>query len=72
MNKTIPRDNLRALIVKKIAERHRVTPDYVYKVTDGTRTNEEILSSYMELSETIKDVFDNDLVNAVKKLIPLN
>lgn len=72
MRKQRTKDNLRALIVKKVAERHGVTPAYVYMVTDGTKTNEEILLSYMELEESVKDVFDNQLLKEVNALAPFD
>jgi len=72
MRKQRIKDNQRALIVKKIAERHGVTPAFVYMVTDGTRTNEEILSDYMEMNEKINDVLENPLLEAVNKLVPFN
>lgn len=70
MTKQRTKDNQRALIVKKVAERHGVTPAFVYMVTDGTKQNEAILSDYMETYEKINDVFDNELLKAVNKLSP--
>ena len=65
---TVSRDNRKALIVKKVAEKNRVSTNLVYKVLAGDRDNEQILSDYL----TIKEEVDNAIVNAVKKLVPFN
>jgi nanoRNase/pAp phosphatase (c-di-AMP/oligoRNAs hydrolase) len=72
MTKQRTKDNQRALIVKKIAEKHGVSTSFVYMVTNGTRENEAILSDYMESFEKVNDVFDNDLLKAVNHLLPFN
>lgn len=72
MRKTKPKDNQRALIVKKVAEKHGVTPAYVYMILSGERDNEEIFADYMELKENIKAVLENALLNEVKNLVPFN
>lgn len=72
-NKTIVRDSEKSFIVKKVADLHKVTPRYVNYILDGERTNDEILMTYMELQEGINSlVEENELLLAVKKLIPFN
>ena len=60
------KDNKKALIVKKLAEKHGVKPNMVYKVLAGDRNNDEILGDYLEMSEEL----DNLLLQAVKKAVP--
>jgi len=66
------KDNQKALIVKKLAEKHHLTKAYIYLVIDGERNNDEILSDYMELSEGLKNYFDNALLTEVNNLVPFN
>lgn len=65
------KDNQRALIVKKIADKHRVSFSYIYKILNGERENEKIFADYMELKEQINNVFDNAFLEAVKKAASL-
>lgn len=60
--KTIGKDELKPIVVKKVAEKHRVKPNLVYKVLNGTRNNEGVLEDYME--------GHNKLLEAVRNLIP--
>jgi predicted transcriptional regulator len=69
--KTMAKSNEKALIVKKVAEKHGVTTAYVYAILAGDRTNEAIFTDYMTLKENIDDVLDNTLINAVNEIIPL-
>jgi hypothetical protein len=65
--KTTCRNPEKAATVKKVAAIHHVEPAFVYMVLRGDRNNEAILSTYMLLQEG-----SNDLLNAVKKLVPFN
>ncbi len=62
MTKPKHKDNLKAIVVEKVAEKHAVTKDYVYKVVAGTREDEDIFRDFMNGTEV--------LVNAVKDLVP--
>lgn len=62
MIKTRPKDNQRALLVKKVAEKHGVTPRYIYQILNGDRENEEIFADYMELKEQVTALFKNALL----------
>lgn len=66
------KDNQKALIVKKLAEKHTKTKAYIYLVIDGERNNDEILADYMELTEGLKNYFDNAFLTAVNNLVPFN
>lgn len=61
------RDSAIATRVKRTAEICGVSPRHVYRVILGDQVNEEITLVYIELSEG-----ENKLVEAVKKLVPLN
>lgn len=62
--KTNTKDKLKAIVVEKVAQKHGVKPNYVYKITAGDRTNEKIFSDYMNGYEL--------LVNTVNQLVPFN
>jgi len=62
--KNSTKDKIKAIVVEKMAEKHDVNKNYVYKVANGDRKNEGIFSDYMEGYEL--------LLNAVKKLVPFN
>lgn len=57
MQKPVKRDNTKTLLVKKLAEKHGVTPQYVWMVVDGTRENSEIMSDYLELESELETFF---------------
>jgi hypothetical protein len=59
MSKTVTRDNQKALLVKKLADKHGVTQDYIYKIIDGSRNNEEIFTDYMQMDEALELMFNN-------------
>jgi len=72
-DKTIVRDSEKSFIVKKVAELHKVTPRYVNYILEGERSNDEIFMTYMDLQEGINALIqENELLLAVKKLIPFN
>lgn len=50
-----------------VAEMHGVSKRYVNMVIEGTRVNESILTSYMQIKEG-KTI----LIEAVKKAVPFN
>ncbi len=58
MAKPTKRDNQKTLLVKKLAEKHGVTPEYIWMVVDGSRTNESILADYLELESALENLFD--------------
>ena len=68
------KDNLRARIVKEVAEKHNVKTRYVYMVLSGDRNNDEICSDFddlkRELESKIEVYQDNPLMTAVKELVP--
>lgn len=72
---TTKRDAKKAFLVKKVAEKHGVTKDLVYKVLNGDRENEAILTDFMNLKETIDNAIetlqDNPLMHAVRRAVPL-
>lgn len=67
IEKTISHDPQKTWIVKRVAEMHKVSEDYVYKVIRGERDNESIFTTYMDLLEG-----SNELLKAVEELVPLN
>ena len=69
MSKQVYRDNQKTLLVKKLAEKHGVTPAYVWMVLDGTRVNEAILSEYLELDEALELLFTNRLKPCIPQII---
>jgi hypothetical protein len=68
MRKTAKRDSEKAIRVKRTADIHGVTVGQVYKVIRGEQVNEEILNTYMFLSEGEESL----LLQAVKNLVPFN
>lgn len=70
MTKERAKNSQKTLIVKNIADKHKVTPAFVYMVLDGARNNEDILADYMELDEQLNTVFRNAMLSAVTKLVP--
>lgn len=72
-NKTTVRDPEKIFLVNKVAFLHKVSPRYVNYILAGMRNNDEIFMTYMDLQEGIKTlVEENELLLAVKKLVPLN
>lgn len=65
--KVINRDSEKTFMVKKVAEIMGVSTSKVYKVLSGDREDEEVFSAYMDLKEGV-----NDLVEAVKKIVPFS
>lgn len=61
------RDSIRAARVKKVAESLGKTPNYIRKVLNGVRENNQVLPLMMELQER-----ENKLLEEVKKLIPFD
>jgi len=57
------RDDLATIV----ADIHGVTADYVRKVRNGERENEEILATYMDILEG-----KTALIEAVKKTVPIH
>jgi hypothetical protein len=62
---TVNRDNQKALIVKKLVEKHKVTPAYVYLVIDGKRNNEAIFSEYIDLHQALEMLWSNTLAPCI-------
>lgn len=66
------KDNLKARIVKEVAEKHGVEPAYVYMVLRGDRNNDEICSDFDDLKRVMEsniEIYqDNPLMKAVKAL----
>lgn len=54
-------------IATLVARLHGVTPNYVRKVINGKRENEDILMTYFNIHEA-----DNLLLQAVKESVPFN
>ena len=61
---TSEKDNLKATLVAKIAEKRGLTKRYIYQILAGDRINPEILDEYMTARE--------GLVLAVEQLVPFN
>ncbi len=60
-------DKLKSVLVKRLASKHALSEDYIYKILSGDRENDKaeiILEEYMTARE--------GLLNAVKELIPFN
>lgn len=68
------RDNKRAYLIKKVAQKHGVSKSLVEKCVAGTRNNDEILSDLDDLNRAvdalIEDYQNNKLMHAVKDLVP--
>lgn len=68
------RDNKRAFLIKKVAQKHGVSKSLVEKCITGTRTNDEILADLDDLNRAvdtlIEDYQNNKLMAAVKELVP--
>ena len=69
MKKTRNRDSERAALVPKVANITGYSEETVKKVIRDERKNELILSTYMDLQETLR-TRENYLLIAVKNLIP--
>lgn len=61
MSKPVKRDNQKTLLVKKLAIKHGVTPQYVWMVVDGTRQNEAIMTDYLEIDSDLETFFSEKL-----------
>lgn len=70
MKKTRTQDPITTIIVKNVARKRGVSPQYVRLVNNGARKNEDILTDSVELHEKIDDVLDNYLVKEVETLVP--
>lgn len=66
-NKTIARDPQRADLVKKVADIHGVSTQYIYQILKCQRENEEIFSTYMFLLQE-----GNALVEAARQMVPFS
>lgn len=68
------KDNQKAFLVKKIADKHGVTTRFVYQVLAGDRENEAIFSDYMTAKEdtdkAIENIQNNGLMAAVLRVAP--
>ncbi|MFL5808078.1 MAG: hypothetical protein ACJ749_01075 [Flavisolibacter sp.] len=74
LNKPIVRDPEKTSRVRKVAQITGVSTRTVYRVIDGdvtTQKREEILTTYMELQEGENQVYENLLIKAVQKEVPL-
>lgn len=68
MLKNQQRDNRRALIVEKIAEKHGLKRKTVYAILRGDRNNEDVMDDYITMSMEV----ENLLLKAVKKAVPFH
>ncbi len=66
------RDNQKAMIVKKLAAKHNVGTNEIYKILRGDRDNDAVLADYIEMrdaiQESIEKVQRNPLMQAVRSL----
>jgi hypothetical protein len=69
MAKTMTNGNQKALIVKKVAEKHRLTPAYVYMVYNGDRNNDEVLEDLIGYNEALNMLFENRLCPSTYEII---
>jgi|GEM_PF-4866397 len=69
------KDNQKAFIVKKLAAKHGLKTDMIYKILRGDRDNETILTEYMtmkeDIDEAVEKIQDNPLMKAVLNVCPL-
>ncbi len=68
MLKNQQRDNRRALIVEKIAEKRGLKRKTVYAILRGDRNNEDVIDDYVSMSLSIK----NALLEEVKRVVPFH
>ncbi len=68
MLKNQQRDNRRALIVEKIAEKRGLKRKTVYAILRGDRNNEDVIDDYVTMSMEV----ENALLKAVKKVVPFH
>lgn len=73
-DKKITRDNLKAFLVKIIAEKHGITVRSVYRILDGDRDNPIVFDDYMILREEYEQqqaIYQNSpLLNEVNNTVP--
>lgn len=69
MSKTVNRDNQKALLVKKLAIKHGVKTDYIYKVLSGDRNDEVIFEDYMKCDEAMELLLHNLLAPCLPQII---
>ncbi len=72
MSNTAKRDNQKTLLVKKLAEKHGVSEDYIYKIINGERICETIFADYMKLDEALELLFTNMLTPCIPQIISFN
>lgn len=65
------RSSQTASIVERISLIHKKSKRQVYRIISGEQTNDEVLSSFMFMQEGV-DGLNNELLEAVKKLVPIN
>lgn len=67
------RDNKRAFLIKKVAQKHGIKPRTVERYIQGVRENDEVLADYDDLNRAvdalIEDFQNNKLMHAVKELV---
>lgn len=68
MSKNQQHNNLRALIVEKIAEKRGLKKNTIYRVLNGSRENEDVMDDYVTMSLSV----GNALLNEVKRVVPFN
>jgi len=61
MLKNQQRDNRRALIVEKIAEKHGLKRKTVYAILRGDRKNEAVMDDYITMSMGIESALSKQL-----------
>ncbi|MNT76275.1 hypothetical protein D3C72_2152630 [compost metagenome] len=69
MTNEYKRDTERAAIVAQVARITGYKKDYVRRVINGKRHNEQVIALYMEILES-KNVTENNLIKAVQQLLP--
>lgn len=62
------RNNLKAHIVKIVAEKEGVTERFVYMVLDGERESQRVLDRYI----VTKEYVETAIARAAKILVPIN
>ena len=62
------RNKKKSLVVENVAKAHGVQPNYVYKVIAGDRSNESIMSTYVNLMQSV----ENLLMDAVLQACPFD
>lgn len=68
MSKNQVHNNLRALIVEKIAEKRGLKKNMIYKVLRGDRENEDVIDDYVSMTMNVK----NALLKEVEGVVPFN